>query len=196
LDAFSSAGRDLERLRTIDGGRIADFLAGQDEFRRAFPTFFRAVGHEVCTRLSPTFPGIAAHVGEDYRRAAIDRLNNPLPPLDWVAFSFTGHSMWDLHVGVVARLDVFPPVAQVGIHWTDTVASDIAPVVQSIDWLAAVGSAGELANSPAVNETQQRDVADRLDVHQLASEAIRYANRAIRYYTATHHRVSRLPRTT
>ena len=77
---------DLERLRAIDGQRLAAFLAG--EFRRAFPTFFRAVGHEVCGRLGSTFPGIAAHVGEDYRRAAIDRLNDPLPPLDWVAFSF------------------------------------------------------------------------------------------------------------
>ena len=190
------SARDLERLRAIDGGRVAAFLAGQDEFRRAFPTFFRAVGHEVCTRLSSTFPGIAAHVGEDYRRAAIDRLDNPLPPLDWVAFSFPGHSMWDLHVGVVARLDVFPPVAQAGIHWTDTVAREIAPLVQSIDWLAAVGTAGELAHSPAVNETQQRDVADRLDVHQLASEVIRYAGRAVRYYTAMHPRVSQLTRAT
>ena len=103
--------------------------------------------------------------------------------------------MWDLHVGVVARLDVFPPVAQAGIHWTDTVASEVAPLVQSIDWLAAVGTAGELANSPAVNESQQRDVADRLDVHQLAREAIRYADRAIRYYAAMHPRVSQLTRT-
>ena len=186
---------DLEQLRTVDGARIAGFLAGQDEYRRAFPAFFRAVGHEVCRRLSPTFPGIAAHVGEDYRRAAIDRLDNPVPPLDWVAFSFRGHSMWNLHVGVVARLDVFPPVAQAGIHWTETVARDIAPLVESIDWLAAVGTTGERASSPAVNEIQQRDVADRLDVHQLAGEAVRFADRAIRYYTAMHARVSQLTRT-
>jgi hypothetical protein len=182
---------DLERLRTIDGQRVATFLAGQDEFRRAFPTFFRAVAHEVCARLASTFPGVAAHVGEDYRRAAIERLNNPLPPLDWVAFSFPGYSMWDLHVGVVARLDVSPAVAQAGIHWTTKVAADIAPIVQSIDWPTAVGAAGELAESPAVQEIQQRDLADPLDVHHLVSEVTRYTTRAVRYYTAMHDRVSR-----
>ena len=183
---------DLDRLRALDGRRIADYLSAQDEFRRAFPTFFRAVGHEVCARLSPAFPGIAAHVGEDYRPEAIARLDNPLPPLDWVAFSFPGYTMWDLHVGVVARLDQSPPLAQAGIHWTTTVAADIAPIIQSIDWRAAVGTTGELANSPAVQEIQQRDVADPLDVHHLASEALRYADRALRYYTAIHDRVSQI----
>jgi len=187
---------DLERLRAIDGQRLAAFLAGQDEFRRAFPTFFRAVGHEVCARLASTFPGIEAHVGEDYRRAAIDRLDNPLPPLDWVAFSFPGYPMWDLHVGVVARLDVFPAVAQTGIHWTNAVASTIAPVVKSIDWPTAVGTAGELAESLAVEEIQQRDLANTLDVDSLASEVMRYAERAVRYYTAMHARVSQTTRTT
>ena len=185
---------DLDRLRALDGRRIADYLAAQDEFRRAFPTFFRAVGHEVCARLAPTFPGIAAHVGEDYRREAITRLDNPLPPLDWVAFSFPGYTMWDLHVGVVARLDQSPPLAQAGIHWTTTVAADIAAIIQSIDWRATVGTTGELANSPAVQEIQQRDVADPLDVHHLASEALRYADRALRYYTAMRDRVSRMSR--
>jgi len=185
---------DLERLRAIDGVRLAAFLAGQDEFRRAFPTFFRAVGHEVCARLASTFPGIEAHVGEDYRRAAIDRLDNPLPPLDWVAFSFPGYPMWDLHVGVVARLDVSPAVAQVGIHWTTAVASTIAPVVKSIDWPTAVGTAGELAESPAVREIQQRDIAKPLDVHNLAREVTPYADRAARYYTAMHDQVRRLTR--
>jgi hypothetical protein len=187
---------DLERLRAIDGQRVAAFLAGQDEFRRAFPTFFRAVGHEVCARLAPTFPGIEAHVGEDYRRAAIDRLDNPLPPLDWVAFAFPGYPMWDLHVGVVARLDVSPAVAQTGIHWTPAVASSIAPLVHSLDWLTAVGTAGERADSPAVQEIQQRDVATPLDVHHLATEVDRYAERAIRYYTAMYQAVSRLIRST
>jgi hypothetical protein len=174
---------ELERLRTIDGRRLGEFLAGQQEFRRAFPSFFRAVGHEVSVRLARAFPGVAAHVGEDYRRAAIARLNHPLPPLDWVAFSFPGYSMWDLHIGVVARLDVWPALGQVGVHWTGAVAREIAPLVQGVDWSTAVGSVGELAESPAVGEIQQRDVADRLDVNDLAGEARRYAERAIRYYT-------------
>ncbi len=182
---------DLDRLRTIDGRRLAEFLAAQQEFRRAFPTFFRAIGHDVCTRLSPTFPDIAAHVGEDYRREAIARLDNPLPPLDWVAFSFPGYAMWDVHVGVVARLDQWPPVAQVGIHWTQCVAPDIAPVVASIDWPTVVGTNGELVESPAVQEIQQRDIAAALDVHALATEVIRYADRAIRYYTTMHDAITR-----
>jgi len=175
---------ELERLRTIDGRRIGEFLAGQHEFRQAFPRFFRALGHEVCERLSRPFPGIAAHVGEDYRRTAIDRWNDPLPPLDWVAFSFPGYSMWDLHVGVVARLDVWPALAHVGVHWTPAVAHEIAPLIEKIDWSTAVGNAGELAESPAVGEIQQRDLATPLDVNDLAAETLRHAARAIRYYTA------------
>jgi len=184
---------DLDRLRTIDGRRLADFLAAQTEFRRAFPTFFRAIGHEVCTRLAPTFPAIAAHVGEDYRREAITRLDNPLPPLDWVAFSFPAYPMWDLHVGVVARLDQWPPLAQVGIHWTSSVATHIAPLVKTIDWLTTVGTKGELVEAPAVHEIQQRDPADPLNVDALATEVTRYANRAIRYYTAIHDHLTPTP---
>jgi hypothetical protein len=142
------------------------------------------VGHEVSERLADAFPGIAAHVGEDYRRAAIERLDDPLPPLDWVAFSFPGYAMWDLHVGVVLRLDVWPAVGQVGVHWTSAVAHEIGPLVRAVDWSAAVGSSGELAESPAVKEIQQRDVADALDVNDLAGEAMWYAERAIRYYSA------------
>lgn len=141
------------------------------------------MGHEVTERLAGAFPGIAAHVGEDYRRAAIERLEDPLPPLDWVAFSFPGYAMWDLHVGVVLRLDAWPALGQVGVHWTSATAREIAPLVRAVDWNAAVGSAGELAESPAVKEIQQRDVADALDVNDLASEAMWYAERAIRYYS-------------
>jgi hypothetical protein len=174
---------DLERLRAIDGRRLGEFLAGQEEFRRAFPRFFRAVGDEVSARLAGEFSGVAAHVGEDYRRDAIDRLDNPLPPLDWVAFSFPGRSWWDLHVGVVARLDLWPAVCQVGVHWTGAVADEIAPLVHGVDWRTAVGTAGELAEVPAFGEIQQRDLAHPLDLHDLADEAMRCAERAIRYYT-------------
>ena len=173
----------LEQLRTIDGRRLGAFLAGQEEFRRAFPRFFRAVGDEVSARLALQFSGVAAHVGEDYRREAIDRLNNPLPPLDWVAFSFPGYSWWDLHVGVVARLDLWPSTCQVGMHWTAAVAREVAPLVRDVDWSTAVGTPGELAESPAFGEIQQRDLATPLDVTDLAGEAMRYAERAIRYYT-------------
>jgi hypothetical protein len=173
----------LEQLRTIDGRRLGAFLAGQEEFRRAFPRFFRAVGDEVSARLAPQFSGVAAHVGEDYRREAIDRLNNPLPPLDWVAFSFPGYSWWDLHVGVVAHLDQWPATCQVGMHWTAAVAREVAPLVRDVDWSTAVGTPGELAESPAFGEIQQRDLAAPLDVNDLAGEAMRYAERAIRYYT-------------
>ena len=172
----------LEQLRTVDGRRLGEVLAGQAELRRAFPGFFRAVGEEVTARLARELPGVAAHVGEDYRREAIARLNNPLPPLDWVAFSFPGYTWWDLHVGVVARLDLWPPVCQAGMHWTGAVARDIAPLVRGVDWSTAVGTAGELAESPAFGEIQQRDLADPLDLNDLAGEARRYAERAVRYY--------------
>jgi hypothetical protein len=173
----------LEQLKTIDGRRLTGYLAGQAEFRRAFPLFFRAVGDIVCARLARDFPDIAAHVGEDYRRDAIERWANPLPPLDWVAFSFPGHSMWDLHVGVVARLDVWPALCQVGVHWTAKAAPAVEMVVRGVDWRNAVGALGELVDSPAVGEIQQRDLARPLDPIDLAGEATRFAERAVRYYT-------------
>ena len=178
-------GQELDPLKAIDGRRIAGYLAGQDEFARAFPLFFRAVGDAVTTRLASTFPGIAAHVGEDYRREAVERLQNYLPPLHWVAFSFPGYSMWELHVGCVARLDLWPAVCQVGFHWMAPVAREIEPLVRSVDWETAVGTAGEFAESPAVAEIQQRDLARPLDPMDLAGEARRLTERAIRYYTAT-----------
>jgi hypothetical protein len=187
-------GQELEQLKSIDGRRLAGFLAGQEEFGRAFPLFFRAVGEIVTARLTPTFPGIVAHVGEDHRREAVDRLQNLLPPLHWVAFSFPGYSMWELHVGCVARLDLWPAVCQVGIHWMEPVAREIAPLVRSVNWETAVGTAGEFSESPAVAEIQQRDLARPLDTIDLAGEAQRFAERAIRYYTATRPLVDALPR--
>jgi hypothetical protein len=177
-------GQGLDQLKEIDGGRLAGYLAGQVEFRRAFPQFFRAVGEEVCARLTCEYPGIAAHVGEDYRSVAIERWRSLLPPLDWVAFSFPGHAMWDLHVGVVARLDAWPAICQAGLHWAPAVARTVEPLVKSVDWPVAVGAAGELAESPAVGEIQQRDLARPLDPMDLPAEAARFAERAIRYYAA------------
>lgn len=174
---------EVDDLRAIDGRRVREFLAGQEEFRRAFPRFFRAVQDEVTARLARECSGLTAHVGEDYRREAIERLNDPRPPLDWVAFSFPGYSWWDFHVGVVARLDTWPAVCQVGVHWTGAVAREIAPLVRVVDWSTAVGTAGELAESPAFGEIQQRDLARPLDVNELAGEAMRCAERAIRYHT-------------
>ena len=179
----------VRELRSVDGRKIAGYLAGQHEFRRAFPLFFRAVGDAVVDRLGSECPGIAAHVGEDYRREAIDRWRRLLPPLDWVAFSFPGYSMWDLHVGVVARLDVWPALCQAGVHWTPAVARDIEPLVRSVDWQAVVGSPGELADSPEVGEIQQRDLQRPLDPIDLAGEASRFIERAIRYYAAMRKRL-------
>ncbi|MBI1735794.1 MAG: hypothetical protein HYR51_11530 [Candidatus Rokubacteria bacterium] len=176
--------RGLQQLQSIDGRRIAGYLAGRNEFHRAFPLFFRVVGDEVVSRLAPALPGIAAHVGEDYRREAIDRWQSLLPPLDWVAFSFPGYSMWDLHVGVVARLDVWPALCQAGVHWTAAVAGVIEPLVRSVDWPAVTGAPGELADSPNVGEIQQRDHQRPLDPIDLAGEASRFIERAIRYYAA------------
>jgi hypothetical protein len=176
--------RDLRALKSIDGRKIAGYLAGQNEFRRAFPFFFRVVGDAVVARLAPEFPGVAAHVGEDYRGEAIERWQRLLPPLDWVAFSFPGYSMWDLHVGVVARLDVWPALCQPGVHWTSAVAAEIEPLVRSVDWPAVTGTPGELVESPEVGEIQQRDRERPLDPIDLAGEASRLAERAIRYYAA------------
>jgi hypothetical protein len=176
-------GQELEQLSAVDGPRLTGYLAGQEEYRRAFPLFFRVVGDQVRARLGREFPGIAAHVGEDYRAVAIERWRNLLPPLDWVAFSFPGYAMWDFHVGVVARLDVWPPLCQAGVHWTRAEARAIEPLLKSIDWRAAVDAAGELAESPAVGEIQQRDIVGPLDPMNLAGEAARFAERAIRYYS-------------
>jgi hypothetical protein len=174
----------LRQLRSVDGGKIAGYLAGQQEFRAAFPLFFRVVGQGVVARLAPELPGVAAHVGEDYRRQAIDRWDRLLPPLDWVALSFPGYSMWDLHVGVVARLDGWPALCQAGLHWTPAVAAEIEPLVRSVDWPAVSGGPGELVESPEVGEIQQRDRARPLDPIDLAGEARRFTERAIRYYAA------------
>lgn len=183
--------RGLQELRSVDGRRIAGYLAGQNEFRRAFPLFFRVVGDAVVARLAPEFPGIAAHVGEDYRRDAIDRWQRLLPPLDWVAFSFPGYSMWDLHVGVVARLDVWPALCQAGVHWTPAIAGEIEPMVRSVDWHAVIGAPGERAESPEVGEIQQRDQQRPLDPIDLAGEASRFIERAIRYYAAMRKLIDR-----
>jgi hypothetical protein len=174
----------MHELRQIDGRKIAGYLAGQHEFRRAFPLFFRVIGDELVARLAPQFPAVAAHVGEDYRREAIDRWGRLLPPLDWVALSFPGYSMWDLHVGVVARLDVWPALCQAGVHWTPAVAAEIEPLVRSVDWQAVSGAPGELVESPEVGEIQQRDRQRPLDPIDLAGEAGRFVERAIRYYAA------------
>ena len=183
----------FEQLKTLDGARLAGYLAGHDEFHRAFPLFFRAVGEAVTAQLVARFPGIEAHVGEDYRREAIARIGSLLPPLHWVAFSFPGYSMWDLHVGCVARLDVWPAQCQVGVHWMAPVAETIEPLVRAVNWATAVGTAGELAESPAVAEIQQRDLAQPLDTMNLAGEAERLAGRAIRYYTVVRPLVDALP---
>ena len=174
----------LRELRAVDGRKIAGYLAGQHEFRRAFPLFFRVVAEAVVARLASECPGIAAHVGEDYREEAIERWRRLLPPLDWVAFSFPGYSMWDLHVGVVARLDVWPALCQAGVHWTPAVAGAIDPLVRSVDWRAVSGAPGELVESPEVGEIQQRDLQRPLDPIDLAGEAGRFIERAIRYYAA------------
>ena len=176
-------GQELESLKSIDGQKLSFYLAGQDEYRRAFPLFFRAVGDTVCRALGKQFPGIWANVGEDYRREAIGRIGNPEPPLGWVAFGFPGYSWWDLHVGCVARLDVWPAVCQVGFHWTARTAREIEPLARSVAWDSAVGERGELAEVPAFGEIQQRDLARPLDVMNLAGEAERFAERAIRYYS-------------
>jgi hypothetical protein len=176
-------GQDLEQLKSIDGRRIAGYLAGQDEFNRAFPLFFRAVGELVTTHLRSVYPDVTPNVGEDYRREAIERVHMLQPPLSWVAMSFPGYSWWDLHVGCVARLDVWPALCQVGIHWTGPIARDIEPLVREVNWESAVGTAGEFAEAPAFGEIQQRDLARPLDIMDLAGEAQRFADRAIRYYT-------------
>lgn len=176
-------GQELESLKSIDGQKLSGYLAGQEEFRRAFPLFFRAVGDTACRALGQQFPGIWANVGEDHRREAIGRINDPQPPLGWVAFGFPGYSWWDLHVGVVARLDVWPVVCQAGFHWTGRTKTEIEPLVRSVTWESAVGERGELAEVPAFGEIQQRDPARPLDVMNLAGEAERFAERAIRYYS-------------
>ena len=176
-------GQERESLKSIDGQKVSGYLAGQEEFRRAFPLFFRVVGDTVCTALGKQFPGIWANVGDDYRREAVGRVNIADPPLGWVAFGFPGYSWWDLHVGCVARLDVWPALCQVGFHWTARTKLEIEPLVKSIAWESAVGERGEFAEVPAFGEIQQRDLARPLDVTNLAGEAERFAERAIRYYT-------------
>ncbi len=175
------AGRAI--LESIDGRLVAAHLEGQAEFRRAFPLFFRVVGTEVCRRLEAQHPGIRAHVGEDYRREAILRLSLLLPPVDWVAFSFPGYDMWDVHVGVVAQLDRWPPACQAGVHFTEAHRAKLGPLLRGVDWHAAVGAAGEWQESPAVGEIQQRDLARPLDLTSLAREATWFADRAAAYYS-------------
>ncbi len=173
----------LAAVAALDGTKLARHLETRGEYERAFPLFFRAVGDEACRRLWPRFPAAAAFVGEDCRSEA--RLRYPhlaRLPLDWVALAFPGVIMWDLHVGVIAELDRWPPLTHVGVHATPPLWPRLGPVLERLDWPALAGEPLRRHEARAVGEIQLREAARPLDLADLGGEALRLADRAARYY--------------
>jgi hypothetical protein len=173
----------MDGLRLIDGNKVALHLDTRAEYERAFPFFFRAVGHEACARLWRRFRDATAHVGEDCRREAaaryphLDRLS-----LDWVAFAFRGIAMWDLHIGVVADFASQPATIQVGVHTTPLLWPRLQPALEALDWHALAGNRLTFKDSRAVAELQLVEPPRVLDLSNLAAEAQGVAARVTRYY--------------
>jgi hypothetical protein len=180
----------VHQLRAINGDAITRHLATRAEYERAFPLFFRAVGDAVCARLRERFPHATACVGEDHVSEARIRWGHlQRLPLDWVAFGFRGVLMWDLHVGVVTDLTHATPLVSVGPHGTAVVWTKLAPALGAIDWPSITGQALVFNDARAVGEKQLIERPRPLDLHDLAGEAERIAERAARYYEI----VARLP---
>jgi hypothetical protein len=170
-------------LRSIDAEALGRHLATRIEYERAFPLFFRAVGRAVTERLWTRFPGAAAHVGDDCRSEAGLRYPHLVHlPLDWVAFSFPGVVVWDLHVGVVADLRRATPTISVGVHATPGVWTRLVPSLEAVDWTAAMGARLVFNDARVVGEKQMNEPARALDLRDLPGEVARLADRAARYY--------------
>jgi hypothetical protein len=179
----SSADPLLAALRSIDAGALGRHLATRGEYERAFPLFFRAIGRAASEHLWPRFPGAAAHVGEDCRSEAGLRYPHlTCLPLDWVAFSFPGVVVWDLHVGVVADLRRPKPTISVGIHATPEVWTRLVPALEAVDWAAVTGEKLVFNDARVVGEKQLIEPARTLDVSDLTGEVSRLGDRAARYY--------------
>jgi hypothetical protein len=173
----------LRVLRSVDADAIARHLTTRAEFERAFPLFFRAVGRAVSESLGARFPGAAAHVGEDCRSEAglryphLSRL-----PLDWVAFSFPGVVVWDLHVGVVADLRSATPTVSVGVHATPALWTRLAAALEGVDWLRVGGEMLVFNDARVVGEKQLIERPRPLNLSDLPGEVTRLAGQATRYY--------------
>ena len=173
----------VRALRSIDGERLARHLETRGEYERAFPLFFRAVGHTACVKLWERFPDVVAFVGEDCRREASVRYPHLSHlPLDWVAFAFRGVVMWDLHVGVVANLAHRPPTIQVGVHATPPIWSRLGPLLETLDWQALAGEKLVLNEAAVIGEIQLVESARPLALADLAGDVPRLAERVTRYY--------------
>lgn len=173
----------VRALRDVDGERLALHLETRGEFERAFPLFFRAVGHDACQRLWERFPDAAAFVGEDCRQEARARYPHLTAlHLDWVAFAFHGVVMWDLHIGVVADLAARPPMVRVGVHSTPALWPRLGPVLEALDWQVLAGGALALNEAGAIGEVQLNEPARPLALRDLAGDVGRLAERAARYY--------------
>ncbi len=170
-------------LQSIDGRKVALHLETRAEYERAFPLFFRAVGHEACGRLWRRFPGAAAYVGDDCRREAAARYPHlERLYLDWVAFAFRGIAMWDLHIGVVADLTCQPATIQVGVHTTPLLWPRLQPALEALDWQALAGEKLAFHDSRPVAELQLVEPARALNLSDLPGEVKRLADRVTRYY--------------
>ena len=65
----------------------------------------RRLAEAVIERLRAEFPGLSAHIGEDYEQsrdpeAIVQRELGT--HFQWLAFGFAPWRMWDLHIGIVA----------------------------------------------------------------------------------------------
>ena len=173
-----------EQLRRASAEKIATHLWTREAYRQAFPAFFRGVGGEVRSRLASARLETHEHVGADMRSAWLARLTR-LPEdisLNWVAFDFPGVSVWDLHVGVTANLEVWPATCTVGLQvhesrWLAVEAFLAGQPWQTNGWLAE-----EPSRVASIEEIQLNDPEGKLDLNALPAEADRLANRAVQLY--------------
>ena len=157
-----------------------------DDRAPARVAFFRRIGRLVEAELMQRFPEARAHVGADVRDEALERQPqfNGDPPVDWVAFSFAGLVMWDVHVGVVCDLSAAVPTCHVGFHTSDQFWPEFEEAIETLEWETCLGARPSLVRAGDVREQQFRDLAVPLLLDDLCSEAQRLASRAVCYYVA------------
>lgn len=132
----------------------------------------------VLPQLQGAYPAAAAHHGLKIARSSddpyIEVVRQHGSPFTWVAFSFAGYRMWDVHVGCV--LDLPQGTAQVGFHalesrWPELPEATIAAACQPLgaSHVAAPRAMERQYNAPAVPLADERAA-----IRQLGDLVVRF----------------------
>lgn len=132
-------------------------------------------------QLRPAYPAAAAHYGLDLARSAADpyvaAARERGSPFTWVAFSFAGQNVWEIHVGCV--LDLPEHRGQVGFHallprWP------ALPQQALTNACRALGAS--FAEVPRANEVQHN--APPVALADRTTAAQQFADHVVRFYRA------------